>query len=194
MVAGQVETADLSGVLKGHKEAISPGAYQRHTQRTRPDAALSELAKDVAKGEATQLSKCHAMMGALADAIEYTPGETDAGTTAAEALASGKGVCQDHAHAFVAAARALGYPARYVSGYLLMENTVNQDATHAWAEAWVEHLGWVGFDISNGISPDERYVRLAIGLDYREAAPISGVRFGGGAEHLDVSLQVQAQQ
>jgi transglutaminase-like putative cysteine protease len=75
-----------------------------------------------------------------------------------------------------------------------MVDTVEQAATHAWAEAWVQNLGWVGFDISNGISPDERYVRLATGLDYRDAAPISGLRFGGGEEQLDVRLAVQAQQ
>ena len=65
-----------------------------------------------------------------------------------------------------ARARALEVPARYVSGYLMMDDRVDQEATHAWAEAFVEGLGWVGFDISNGISPDPRYVRVATGRDY----------------------------
>ena len=92
---------------------------------------------------------------------------------------------------FVAAARAMGYPARYVSGYLLMDDRTDQDAAHAWAEAHVEALGWVGFDVSNGISPDERYVRVATGLDYGEAAPVFGLRRGAGAENMSVALQIQ---
>ena len=79
----------------------------------------------------------------------------------------------------------------YVSGYLMMSDRVDQDATHAWAEAYVEHIGWVGFDVSNGYSPDERYVRVATGLDYRDASPITGLRYGAGSEDMIVSLQVQ---
>jgi transglutaminase-like putative cysteine protease len=123
--------------------------------------------------------------------LAYEHGHTHVASTAEEALAQGRGVCQDHAHVFIAAARRLGYPTRDVSGYLLMDEVVDQDASHAWAEAWVEGLGWVGFDISNGISPDEQYVSVATGLDYQDAAPVSGVRFGAGGEVLRVSLQVQ---
>ncbi|MFT6009030.1 MAG: transglutaminase-like putative cysteine protease, partial [Parasphingorhabdus sp.] len=80
---------------------------------------------------------------------------------------------------------------RYVSGYLMMSDRVDQDATHAWAEAHIQGLGWVGFDVSNGYSPDERYVRIATGLDYREASPISGMRYGSASEDMIVTLQVQ---
>jgi transglutaminase-like putative cysteine protease len=127
------------------------------------------------------------------DAIVYTPGSTDTGTTAEQAITQAKGVCQDHAHSFCAAARLMGLPARYVSGYLLMDDRAQQDATHGWAEAHIDGLGWVGFDVSNGICPDERYVRVATGLDYREAAPVTGMHFGGGGEVMLVSLQVQQQ-
>jgi transglutaminase-like putative cysteine protease len=99
--------------------------------------------------------------------MAYVPGATQTKTLAEDALASGKGVCQDHAQAFVAAARVMGYPARYVSGYLMMEETPDQAASHAWAEAHVDGLGWVGFDPANDISPDDRYVHIAYGLDYR---------------------------
>ena len=108
-------------------------------------------------------------------------------------MAAGHGVCQDHAQIFIAAARALEIPARYVSGYLMMDDRVEQEATHAWAEAWVEGLGWVGFDISNGISPDPRYVRVATGRDYRDAAPITGISYGSAAERLIVDLAVEQQ-
>ena len=73
----------------------------------------------------------------------------------------------------------------------MMSDRVDQDATHAWAEIHVEHIGWVGFDVSNGYSPDERYVRVATGLDYRDASPITGLRYGSGNEDMIVSLQVQ---
>ena len=86
----------------------------------------------------------------------------------------------------------MGVPARYVSGYLMMNDRVDQDASHAWAEAFVQGIGWIGFDVSNQISPDERYVRVATGLDYSEAAPVSGLRIGKqGEEELEVSIQVQ---
>jgi transglutaminase-like putative cysteine protease len=78
-----------------------------------------------------------------------------------------------------------------VSGYLMMNDRVQQDASHAWAEVYVDALGWVGFDASNAISPDSRYVAVATGLDYNDAAPISGLSFGPGAETLDVTVQVQ---
>ncbi|CAN0590340.1 unnamed protein product, partial [Ectocarpus sp. 12 AP-2014] len=103
-------------------------------------------------------------------------------------------VGQDHAHIFVTAARHMGYPARYVSGYLMMDEQVEQNASHAWAEAYVDGLGWVGFDVSNGQCPDARYVRVATGLDYSQAAPISGMRFGDGLESMRVSLMVEQQQ
>ena len=75
----------------------------------------------------------------------------------------------------------------------MMNDRTEQEATHAWAEAHVDGLGWVGFDVSNSISPDERYVRVATGLDYREAAPVSGLLVGAGVESLAVTLQVQQQ-
>ena len=91
----------------------------------------------------------------------------------------------------------MGFPARYVSGYLMMNDRIDQEATHAWAEAYIPDIGWVGFDVSNGISPDDRYIRVATGLDYKDASPISGLRMGSGTssmnESMDVSIQVQQQ-
>lgn len=87
----------------------------------------------------------------------------------------------------------MGIPARYVSGYLMMDDRIEQDAGHAWAEAHVEGLGWVGFDISNGISPDARYVRVATGRDYSDAAPITGIRYGARDEAMHVKLAVEQQ-
>ena len=124
------------------------------------------------------------------------PGSTSASHTAAESFALGAGVCQDHTHVFIACCRALGVPARYVSGYV--DPAGGQQATsHAWAEVRIPGLGWVGFDAANGVSPTAAYVRVATGLDYADAAPVRGVRRGGAAETLAVAVevqQVQAQQ
>jgi transglutaminase-like putative cysteine protease len=192
-VRGVVDTVDLSGVLRRHREVIPPLAWLRATPPTRADAALTELAHSVA-GDGT-LALAHALSGAVADAIPYRPGATDAHTTAAEALALGEGVCQDHAHALIACARVRDLPARYVSGYLhATEEDTLHEAAHAWAEIWVADLGWVGFDPANRCCPDDRYIRLGAGSDARDAAPIRGIARGGGEESLDVTVAVEAVQ
>ena len=99
--------------------------------------------------------------------------------------------CQDFAHVFVAAARTLGIPARYVSGYFLRTDTIDQEAGHAWAEAHVPDLGWIGFDPAQGLCTTDRYVRIAIGADGNDAAPVRGARVGGLDESLSVAIQVQ---
>ena len=193
-VQGEVETSDGTGVL-GTVDGPPLWLYRRQTALTTPSEAIRALADDIAGTDA--LDALHALSGSIRAAVAYEVGATGPTTTADEALRAGAGVCQDHAHLFVSAAREAGIPARYVSGYLKMNDRNEQEATHAWAEAWVEGLGWVGFDVSNGYSPDERYVRLAVGLDYRDAAPISGlVRSGDGErnETLHVALSVSERQ
>lgn len=188
-IEGVVETADLAGVLKGHREVINPLVYLCTTEATAPDAALRELAATAKGGGALELA--HALSEAVGDAIVYRPGVTETNTTAAEALALGEGVCQDHAHALIAAARSREIPARYVSGYLhSTADGAAHEAAHAWAELFIAGLGWVGFDAANGCCPDERYVRLGSGFDAADAAPIRGVRAGPGAENLGVIVQV----
>ncbi len=131
-----------------------------------------------------KLDFLHALSKQIADQVDYRIGETQVHTTAEESAAQGSGVCQDHAHIFIGAARAHDIPARYVSGYLMMNDRIDQEATHAWAEAHIDGLGWVGFDISNRISPDPRYIRVATGRDYRDAAPVTGISFGGIEQFL----------
>jgi transglutaminase-like putative cysteine protease len=110
---------------------------------------------------------------------------------AAEAFGIKRGVCRDLTHIFIAAARCLGIPARYIAGYLqLADGTVEQEAGHAWAEAFVPDLGWVGFDAANGVSPTDAYVRVAVGLDSLGAAPVRGTRYGAGGESLHVAIMV----
>ena len=192
-VQGIVETTDGGGVLRGHRERIRPDAYVRETRATRADRAILDLARGAASDAAAgdPLSVAHALMNAVKAAIAYTPGETEHGTTAAEALALGHGVCQDHAQVICAAARALEMPARYVTGYLFASDEDGaHEASHAWAEIFVPDLGWVGFDASNGKCPDDHYIRIGSGLDADNAAPIRGVTNGHGSEALNAKVSV----
>lgn len=187
-VKGRVETFDLDGVLRGHRETISPYCYLQETALTHAEDALVALAEEV-RGMEDVLDAAHLMCERVAKAIVWTPGTTQSQTTAAEAMAQAQGVCQDHAHAIIAASRAAGIPARYIAGYMAADG--QQDAAHAWAEIFVKGLGWVGFDAANGCCPDDRYIRIASGLDAQDAAPIRGFARGEGTEKLDVTVAVQ---
>ena len=224
-VSGTVETIDTTGVLRNHRESVPPLAYLRATRATRADLALTELAQEAVSGIDAALDRAHALTNSVADNIAYVPGRTHQATTAAEALATGEGVCQDHAHALISAASAVGIPGRYVTGYLWSAGEGGQDqvqslaasgepsatdqaqqqqqtehgpagpaspeASHAWAELFVEGLGWVGFDASNRCCPDEKYIRLGSGLDAAEAAPIRGVAQGVGEEWMEIHVAVR---
>jgi transglutaminase-like putative cysteine protease len=192
-ISAEVETTDTGGVLQGVEEPFSPSLYLRETPLTAPDEAIEALsASAVAASDGSPLDLAHCLMGGVRDAIDYRIGETHAETTAAEALAHGFGVCQDHAHVFISAARHAGMPARYVSGYLWDPRDTEYEASHAWAEAYIDGLGWVGFDVANRICPTDAHIRVACGLDYLEAAPARGLRRGGGEETLEVRLRVDA--
>ena len=187
-VRGRVETHERAGVHGNSGETLPPMFYQRPTALTAASEPITALAQQMA-GDGSALERLHRLMLAVRERVDYLPQQTDAETTAAEAFAAGAGVCQDHAHVLIAAARALGFPARYVSGYLCPIGDVPA-ASHAWAEIFVDDLGWVGFDAANRQSPDERFVRLACGRDYRDAAPVHGMRHGGQAETLEVTVSV----
>lgn len=189
---GEVETADTAGVVGKHAGFAPLWYFNRPTERTRAGAGVRGLIKGLSAEYDAQLDRAHALSARIVAAVPYAKGETHAATTAEEAISAGAGVCQDHSHIFIACARAMGLPARYVSGYLMMSGTDHQEASHAWAEVYIDTLGWVGFDVSNEVCPDERYVRVATGLDYAEAAPVSGLLDGGArTESLAVDIQVQ---
>jgi transglutaminase-like putative cysteine protease len=229
-VKGTVDTQDLTGVLRGHKERLPPEVWLRDTPATRADPAMAHLAQDTLPG-GKGLDLAHALAAAVAEAVAYAPGSTEGRTTAAEALAQGQGVCQDHAQVLIGCARRRDLPARYVSGYLYSDDPEPapepaapepadsqgqsqsqsqsgtparaaappalrpaREATHAWAEIWIDGLGWVGFDPSNRCCPDARYIRLGSGLDAADAAPIRGIARGDATEALDVTVAIEAQQ
>lgn len=191
---GVVDTVDRAGVIGRHAGFMPLWAFAAPTAMTRPGPRLRALAAQLKGEDRAAVATMHRLTELVREAVAYRIGATDSATTAEAALGVGAGVCQDHAHIFIAAARLLGVPARYVSGYLLMDETIEQEAGHAWAEAHLPELGWVGFDVSNGICPDERYVRVATGADYRDAAPVTGIATAGSHAELNVSLAVEQQQ
>ena len=189
-IDGVIDTRDTAGVLRGHREIVNPLVYLRPTAATKADEALRDLAHAVQGDDALDLA--HKLSASVSAAIAYTPGVTEASTSAARALELGQGVCQDHAHALIACARERGLPARYVSGYLhSTQDGMPHDAAHAWTEIHVGSLGWVGFDAANACCPDDRYVRLGSGYDAQDAAPVRGMAFGTGTEALVVRVHVE---
>jgi len=187
LAEGEVEVDDAAGVVRGLRDSIRPQVFLRPTPLTEADEKIETLAASIA--DAAPLEQMHGLFNAVADAIEYKPATITSTTTAAQALKAGQGVCQDHAHVFISAARTLKVPARYVVGYLFAPDTKLAE-THAWAEAWVKDIGWVGFDAANRLCPTDHYVRLGCGLDAVDAAPIRGNVFGSRQERLSASVDI----
>ncbi|AGW89492.1 transglutaminase [Ralstonia pickettii DTP0602] len=132
-----------------------------------------------------------ALAQGIAERVRYKPNTTDVGTSAAEAFSLGSGVCQDQAQVMVAACRALGIPARYVSGYFY-DPAATEMASHAWADVSLdaERELWCSIDVTHGCVTDERHVRLAVGRDYQSAAPVRGILEGGSGETLEVNVSI----
>jgi transglutaminase-like putative cysteine protease len=192
-VEGEIETFDTVGVLRGASERFPPHFYLRTTPLTEADNDMRAFAEEKTAGAKDRVAALHALMGALHEAIVFDAEPTTATTSAAVAFGLKRGVCQDFAHLFIGCARHLGIPARYISGhYLHVEGPANQSAGHAWAEAYVEGLGWVGFDPAHDLCPQECHVSIARGLDYLSAAPVRGSRIGGEGETLDVEVRVSS--
>lgn len=187
--SGEVVTQNTAGVTGPHRSFAPLWLFSHETNLTKPGEGVRAVAASVKGGG--EIDRLHSLSELIRRRVDYRTDTTDSGTSAEEAVSTGSGVCQDHAHIFCAAARLLGFPARYVSGYLLMNGQTEQVAMHAWAEAHIATLGWVAFDVSNGISPDERYARIAVGRDYRDAMPASGIRFGRSEERLVVEIRVE---
>ena len=191
LVDGEVDTQDTAGVVVGAIERFPPSLYLRETPLTRIDPAIADFARISERAGQDPLKILHDLLERLHDEMVFDGAGTEATTTAAEAFALKRGVCQDLTHVFIAAARHLGIPARYVGGYFhRADGVVDQDAGHAWAEAHVPSIGWVAFDPANGICATDAHVRVAVGLDYLGAAPVRGARRGGGAESMAVKVVV----
>jgi transglutaminase-like putative cysteine protease len=195
-VTGEVLTEDRAGMLGGAPEPLPPMVFLQSTPCTRTSAALDELVARTAGAGGTRLSMAHRLNEELADTLALDSGRRPGARDAASTFEDGHGASQDIAHVLIAAARALGLPARYVSGHRFnhVHGAGLQEATHAWAEAYVEDYGWIGFDPTCGRCADDTYVRVATALDFRGAAPLSGTRTGGGLEELEVGVRVGTSQ
>ena len=133
----------------------------------------------------------------LHESFRYVPGTTTAVSPIEHILEWRQGVCQDYVHVMITIARDWGIPARYVSGYLYVKSRDHDAdpgaASHAWVECLLPELGWIGFDPTNQSLADERHIRVGIGRDYQDVAPIRGIFMGGGASELDVEVRVRKQ-
>jgi len=196
-VDGEIDTQDTNGVVAGAIERFPPALFLRETELTQADTAIVEFAEAArARNEGDALALLHGLLREVHAKVTFDTDPTHAATTAAEAFKLRRGVCQDLTHIFIAAARQLGVPARYVGGHFYRDDGVTmQNAGHAWAEAYVDRLGWVGFDPANKFCTTDAHVRVAMGLDYLSAAPVRGTRLGGSGETMTVAVQVaQARQ
>jgi transglutaminase-like putative cysteine protease len=194
-VTGVVETTESEAGARQESGPLSPLAYLAPTLLTTADVGLRAFAAQHS-ARPDPLERANALAEAVCTAVRYKSDTTDVQDSAAVVFERGEGVCQDHAHVYLAAARAIGMPARYVSGYLY---TGDQDhiASHAWVDVWLgEQLGWRSIDITHNRAAGAEYCRLAVGRDYLDAAPVRGVRQGGGGEsmHATVLVATSAQQ
>lgn len=198
VVEGLVESLDTAGVVAPHpaEDHLPREIFLRPTLLTGPVGAVQDLAAPLGECFATDpLDALHRLSRAVAKAVTYRKGMTNVESTAAEVLEAGVGVCQDQAHVFAAAARLLGAPTRYVSGYVHVPgNKEDESASHAWVESWVDDLGWVAFDVTNEVCANDAHVRLAVGTDYLSCAPVRGIRSGGGEETMSVQVTVATAQ
>ncbi|KAF3998588.1 transglutaminase family protein [Glaciimonas immobilis] len=172
---------------------FSPFVFTVASPLTQPTSAIIAFAhKHLIKG--ANSNQLLALAQAICGTVAYQSGSTLVTSSADDALRLGRGVCQDHAHLFLACCHVVGIPACYVSGYIDPGNSDHAES-HAWVDAWVEQAdftGWISIDVTHACFASNAYCRLAIGRDYESAAPVRGVRRGGGAETLSVNVNVIA--
>jgi transglutaminase-like putative cysteine protease len=189
---GEVDTFDTRGVVNGAVERFPPELYLRPTAMTSASAAREALAEasPAIANEKGALDRLHALLRALSRAPSASARQRQESGSQSQNDESEETGAEASAHLFIACARALEIPARYVAGYRLDRTGAPPDAMHGWAEGFVAGLGWVGFDPSDGVCPDERYVRVAIGLDSLGACAIRSAHAGGGEPVIKVKLDV----
>ena len=192
-VRGEVLTEDMAGVVRGVSEPLPPLFYTRTTPTTAPDAGIVALARSIGASDA--LERAHALNALIGGSIRIHGGRGTPGRSPGAVLDEGSGSVRDAAHLLAAAGLAVGYPARIVSGHSLHgPDRGLRHSAHYWTEFHLERLGWIGFDPCSATSPDESYVRVAVGLNGADVTPVAGTRRGGGIEELDVDVRVGQSQ
>jgi transglutaminase-like putative cysteine protease len=194
-VQGSVEITPLQNgmlLLDHYEQGIPPIAYLVPTPLTASFVAIEALAKQTLPAGLQTGLDALILARAICGVVNYKAGNTDVTSTAEQAFMLQSGVCQDHAHVMIAACRALGASARYVSGYVDPGNS-RAAASHAWVDVWLQKQ-WVSIDVTNGIYASDSHCRLSVGRDYLDACPVRGMREGGQTEALEVSVTVQSLQ
>ena len=190
-VEGEVETQNTDGVVRGTLERFPPSLFLRYTALTQADDGIRDFALDLRAANAGDtLAELHALLNRLHE--EFIREADPAGpptVTAIEAFRHKSGGTRDLTHIFLGVARSLQIPARYVAGYRCGDPEP-EGGGHAWAEAHVPRLGWVGFDAVHSVCPAKSYVRVAVGLDALGAAPVRGTRYGAGEERSAIAIRV----
>ena len=186
---GEVETSAAAGIVRGAAERLPPEMYLRDSPLAQVNGALRAFAAEATSGAANPLDSMHRLMAALHEALPHHPEEKDAAGSAIEAFALRRARARDFAHIFIACARWRGIPARFVAGYRLADGSA-EAGVHEWAEAHIPDLGWVAFDATVPICPDDRYVRVAIGFDGQDGAMIRSAH-SGGAEQVEAAVRVE---
>jgi len=195
-IDGIIETTDTTGFVRGVADLVPSGVFLRHTPSTQPTEAPILFARKLARPDQTSLELLHALMAALHAEMTLGDNQDTGQVTASEAFARRVGTAADIAHVFCVCARELGIPTRFVMGYLAPQREpVDPSAPrlaerHAWAEADVPGYGWIGFDPCLDLCPTDRHVRVAVGLDQADVAPVRLTRVGGGGETAHVALSV----
>ncbi len=190
-VDGVVETQNTDGVIRGTVERFPPTLFLRDTALTQADAAIGQFAQAIRDASGGQvLAELHALLDRLHGDMANDPDPARPAAGAAEAFGRKGGSAADLTHIFIGAAHSLGIPARFIAGYFRNEEAAEQAGGHAWAEAHVAGLGWVGFDPAHGFCPTDAHIRVAVGLDALSAAPLRGTRYGVGGETLEVAITV----
>jgi transglutaminase-like putative cysteine protease len=186
---GEVQTSDAIGVVRGTIEPLPTEMYLRASPLAQANAALREFAEAAGQGATDTLDRLHRLMGALHTELAYQPG-FGGEAPASEAFALKKGGAADFAHVFVAMARQVNIPARSVTGYRIAETPGDSHEMYAWAEAFAPQLGWVGFDAVHDLCVEDNYVRVAAGLDAKDAAPVR-VWTNAGETAMTATLRVE---
>ncbi len=192
-VRGEVLTSHSDGVVRGVAEVLPPAVFLRATEATPRDPAIAAFAAEATADANGPIGMLHRLNRAFHQRFGLDRARPEPGLSAAAAFERETATSRDLAHMFVVAARGLNIPARYVSGYSIVEGSL-RPTPHGWAEAHVDGLGWIGFDPCTGRSPQEESVRVAAALDAIGAAPVAGSRLGEGEEELDVAVKVSAAQ
>lgn len=196
-VSGEVVTSNAAGVLHGSHEVLPARTFLRTTPLTQADGALTAFARDAAGDGPAGLAELHRLNAAVGERFTLHTGRPEPGLSAADAFTRDAATARDLAQVLIAGARAIGVPARYVTGYCDLHGQ-HRPTPHGWAELWLAGYGpgggWIGFDPTLRLSPGEGHVRVAVGLDAAGSAPVAGSRLGEGEERLEVDVQVSGEE